>query len=113
MIAGKHIEVLIPPDGGNRKTTARLDRRPLRLDRRVFPTDAGRELYRSASRRSSPCSLTPSTTGASERFPDEGLGGARRMAILMATHNLVKLHRHPIGSRSRLRGRTWRCQERR
>ena len=65
-------QVLIPPDAGKRDTPRRgWNGGRYAFMRTVLAADAGGQLYRSARRWSSRCSLKPSTTGGSTSSSDE------------------------------------------
>ena len=83
VVANKHIPVLIPPDKGSRGTPRR-GWTGGRYDwmRRVLATEHGRAAaIENASRPSSRCSATPSTTAASPIPPTRQDQGPHRVAI--------------------------------
>jgi len=72
VVANKHIPVLVAPDKGTRATPKRwLTSGRASWMRIVLGSEHGHQRYRNANRRSSRCSVTPSTTAASTGLTDE------------------------------------------
>jgi transposase len=98
VVAGKHIQVLIPPDAGNR-TTPRRGWSGGRYDwmRRVLKTDFGHTLYRQRKRTIEPVFGHTKHNRGIRGFHRRGRSAVRtEWRLLMATHNLCKLHSHRI-----------------
>jgi hypothetical protein len=100
VIAGKHVQVLIPPDAGNRQkprpgwTGGRYD-----WMRRVLKTDLGHTLYRQRKRTIEPVFGHTKHNRGVRAFHRRGRSAVRtEWRLLMATHNLVKLHSHRIAA---------------
>lgn len=98
--ANKHIPVLIPPDKGSRGTP-----RPgwtggrYTWMRQVLATDAGSEIYRKRKQTVEPLFGDTKHNGGVTRFHRRGRTAVRtEWRLLMATHNLTKLHRHKLAA---------------
>lgn len=94
VVAEQHVQVLIPPDAGNRK-----DPRPgwsgglFDWMRTVLATDHGREIYRQRKKSIEPIFGHTKHNRGVRRFHRRGRSAVRtEWRLLMATHNLVKLH---------------------
>ena len=101
VIANKHIQVLIPPDSGGRKDAPPgLDRRALRM--RCEPLELsrhGKELYRKRIQMIEPVFAHTKHNRRITRFHRRGRTAVRtEWRLLMATHNLTKLHRHHLAA---------------
>ncbi len=100
VIANKHMQVLIPPEGP-RPQTARPGgaAAATRGCAPCSPANTATSFTSSENRWSSRCSVTPVTTGVSPGSCDRGRSAVRtEWRLLMATHNLTKLHRHQIAT---------------
>jgi transposase len=97
VIANKHIEVLIPPDSGGR-----TEPRPGWIGGRYSWMRAvlaahGKELYRKRMQMIEPVFGHTKHNRAITRFHRRGRTAVRtEWRLLMATHNLTKLHRHQL-----------------
>jgi transposase len=98
VIANKHIEVLIPPDRGGRSeprpgwTGGRYS-----LMRSVLDSAHGKELYRRRIQMIEPVFAHTKHNRLITRFHRRGRIAVRtEWRLLMATHNLTKLHRHHL-----------------
>jgi transposase len=94
VVADQHVQVLIPPDAGNRKTP-RPGWSGGRFDwmRTVLATDHGRELYRQRKKTIEPIFGHTKHNRGIRRFHRRGRSAVRtEWRLLMATHNLTKLH---------------------
>jgi transposase len=99
VVTTKHIQVLIPPDAGNR-TTPRPGWSGGRYDwmRRVLRTDFGHTLYRQRKRTIEPVFGHTKHNRGIRAFHRRGRSAVRtEWRLLMATHNLAKLHSHQLG----------------
>ena len=91
--------MLIPPDKGSRGTP-----RPgwtggrYEWMRRVLSTEHGQRLYRKRAQTVEPLFGNTKHNAASTAFTGEAGSGPHRVAILMMTHNLGKLHRHQLAA---------------
>jgi transposase len=99
VVAHKHIRVLIPPDAGNRETP-----RPgwsggrYAWMRAVLSSERGKEIYRKRKRTIEPVFGHTKHNRGIRAFHRRGRSAVRtEWRLLMATHNLVKLHRHRLG----------------
>ena len=94
------IQVLIPPDAGNRKgTRPGWDGGAYRHMRRVLQTDLGRALYRKRQALIEPVFGQTKFNRRIDRFQRRGRAAARsEWRLVAATHNLLKLHRHQIAA---------------
>jgi hypothetical protein len=100
VIANKHIQVLIPPDSGARKTP-----RPgwtggrYAAMRNALSSPVGRELYRKRKQMIEPVFAHTKHNRTITRFHRRGRIAVRaEWRLLMATHNLTKLHRHHLAA---------------
>jgi transposase len=100
VIANKHIEVLIPPDSGTRETP-----RPgwtggrYSWMRYVLASELGGRLYRKRKQMIEPVFGHTKHNRGVTRFHRRGRTAVRtEWRLLMATHNLTKLHRHQIAT---------------
>jgi transposase len=101
VIANKHIQVLIPPDSGTRDTP-----RPgwtggrYTWMRYVLASELGERLYRKRKHMIEPVFGHTKHNRSVTRFHRRGRTAVRtEWRLLMATHNLTKLHRHQIATR--------------
>jgi transposase len=99
-IINRGIQVLVPPDAGNRKGT-----RPgwnggaYEHMRRVLQTDVGRALYRKRQAMIEPVFGQTKFNRRIDRFQRRGRSAARsEWRLITATHNLLKLHSHQIAA---------------
>jgi len=93
-------QVLIPPDGDQRKGS-----RPGSSDgyyafmRRVLATDAGHDLYRKRKTMIEPVFGQTKFNRRIDRFQRRGRSAVRsEWRLITATHNLLKLHKHQIAA---------------
>jgi hypothetical protein len=100
VIANKHVQVLIPPDGG-----ASGKQRPgwtggrYTWMRYVLASDLGEQLYRKRKHMIEPVFGHTKHNRGVTRFHRRGRTAVRtEWRLLMATHNLTKLHRHQIAT---------------
>jgi transposase len=100
VIAKRHIGVLIPPDAGNRKTP-----RPgwnggrQEWMRTVLKGERGKEIYRKRKRTIEPVFGHTKHNRGIRAFHRRGRSAVRtEWRLLMATHNLLKLHSHQLAS---------------
>jgi transposase len=100
VIANKHIQVLIPPDRGGRSeprpgwTGGRYS-----WMRAVLGAEHGRELYRKRMQMIEPVFAHTKHNRLITRFHRRGRIAVRtEWRLLMATHNLTKLHRHQLAT---------------
>jgi len=100
VIANKHVQVLIPPDGG-----ASGKQRPgwtggrYTWMRYVLASQLGEELYRKRKQMIEPVFGHTKHNRGVTRFHRRGRTAVRtEWRLLMATHNLTKLHRHQIAT---------------
>ena len=96
VIANKHIQVLIPPDRGGRSeprpgwTGGRYS-----WMRAVLASEHGKQLYRRRIQMIEPVFAHTKHNRLISRFHRRGRIAVRtEWRLLMATHNLTKLHRH-------------------
>jgi hypothetical protein len=101
VIAKKHVQVLIPPDSGTRDTP-----RPgwtggrYTWMRYVLGSELGERLYRKRKQMIEPVFGHTKHNRSVTRFHRRGRAAVRtEWRLLMATHNLSKLHRHQIATR--------------
>jgi transposase len=101
VIANKHVQVLIPPDSGTRDTP-----RPgwtggrYTWMRYVLASELGEWLYRKRKQMIEPVFGHTKHNRSVTRFHRRGRAAVRtEWRLLMATHNLSKLHRHQIATR--------------
>jgi hypothetical protein len=100
VIANKHIEVLIPPDRGGR-TEPRPGWTGGRYSwmRTVLGTAHGKELYRRRIQMIEPVFAHTKHNRSITGFQRRGRTAVRtEWRLLMATHNLTKLHRHQLAT---------------
>jgi transposase len=100
VVADKHIPVLIPPDAGNRTgprpgwTGGRYT-----FMRYLLASEAGRDIYRKRKQMIEPVFGHTKHNRGARRFHRRGRTAVRtEWRLLMATHNLSKLHRHEIAT---------------
>jgi hypothetical protein len=100
VVANKHIPVLIPPDAGNRTgprpgwTGGRYT-----FMRYVLASEPGHEIYRRRKQMIEPVFGHTKHNRGVRRFHRRGRTAVRtEWRLLMATHNLSKLHRHHIAT---------------
>jgi transposase len=100
VIANKHVQVLIPPESNSRKAP-----RPgwsggrYAWMRTVLATDHGHELYKQRKQMVEPVFGHTRHNRGVTRFLRRGRSAVRtEWRLLMATHNLTKLHRHQIAT---------------
>ena len=100
VIANKHIQVLIPPDSGARKTP-----RPgwtgerYTAMRNVLASPLSKELYRRRKQMIEPVFAHTKHNRHVTRFLRRGPTAVRaEWRLLMTTHNLTKLHRHQLAA---------------
>jgi transposase len=100
VIANKHVQVLIPPDSGTREkprpgwTGGRYS-----WMRYVLASELGDELYRKRKQMIEPVFGHTKHNRGVTRFHRRGRTAVRtEWRLLMATHNLTKLHRHQIAT---------------
>ncbi len=100
VIAEQHIQVLIPPDSGARKTP-----RPgwtggrYTAMRNVLASPAGKAIYRRRKQMIEPVFAHTKHNRQVTRFLRRGRTAVRtEWRLLMATHNLGKLHRHHLAA---------------
>src|SRR3954471_19713657 len=96
-IINRGIEVIIPPDTSRRRTTRRnWDGGRYQQMRDVLATDRGSELYRKRQPMIEPVFAQMKFNRGLDRFRRRGRGAVRtEWRLITATHNLLKLHRHP------------------
>ena len=96
VIANKHVQVLIPPDGKTGKQQG-LDRRPLHLDAIRTPRAAGGGSVSKTKHMIEPVFGHTRLNRGVTRFLRRGRTAVRtEWRLLMMTHSLTKLHRHQI-----------------
>jgi len=100
VIANKHVQVLIPPDSGTREkprpgwTGGRYT-----WMRYVLASELGERLYRKRKHMIEPVFGHTKHNRGVTRFHRRGRTAVRtEWRLLMATHNLTKLHRHQIAT---------------
>jgi hypothetical protein len=100
VIANKHIQVLIPPDRGGRS-----EPRPgwtggrYAFMRAVLASEHGKQLYRKRIQMIEPVFAHTKHNRLINRFHRRGRIAVRtEWRLLMATHNLTKLHRHQLAA---------------
>ena len=100
VIANKHIQVLVPPDRGGRSeprpgwTGGRYS-----WMRTVLDSPNGKELYRKRIQMIEPVFAHTKHNRLITRFQRKGRVKVRtEWRLLMATHNLTKLHRHQLAT---------------
>lgn len=97
-VVDRGIQVLVPPDVGNRKSPRPgWDGGLYAFMRRVLETDAGGELYRKRKAMIEPVFADTKFNRRIDRFLRRGRSAVRsEWRLITATHNLMKLHRHSI-----------------
>jgi Transposase DDE domain len=100
VIANKHVQVLIPPDSGTRETPRRgWTGGRYTWMRYVLACDLGERLYRKRKQMIEPVFGHTKHNRGVTRFHRRGRTAVRtEWRLLMATHNLNKLHRHQIAT---------------
>jgi Transposase DDE domain len=98
VIANKHVQVLIPPDGsGSGKQRAGWTGGRYTWMRYVLASELGQQLYRKRKQMIEPVFGHTKHNRTVTRFHRRGRTAVRtEWRLLMATHNLTKLHRHQI-----------------
>jgi len=100
VVADQHVQVLIPPDSGTRETP-RPGWTGGRYDwmRTVLGSEPGRELYRKRQSTIEPVFGNTKHNRMITSFLRRGRRSVRtEWRLLMATHNLTKLHRHHLAT---------------
>jgi hypothetical protein len=94
-VAGRGIQVLIPPDAGKRKgTRPGWDGGRYAFMRRVLETDLGKQLYGKRQVTIEPVFANTKFNRRIDRFLRRGRSACRsEWRLITATHNLLKLHR--------------------
>jgi transposase len=100
VIANKHIQVLIPPDGsGSGKQRAGWTGGRYTWMRYVLASELGGQLYRKRKQMIEPVFGHTRHNRGVTRFHRRGRTAVRtEWRLLMMTHNLTKLHRHQIAT---------------
>jgi transposase len=100
VIANKHVQVLIPPDGsGSGKQRAGWTGGRYTWMRYVLASELGDRLYRKRKQMIEPVFGHTRHNRGVTRFHRRGRTAVRtEWRLLMATHNLTKLHRHQIAT---------------
>jgi transposase len=99
VVANKHIQVLIPPDSGSRKSHRPGRSARYTWMRYVLASSPGRQLYRRRKHMIEPVFGHTKHNRQVTRFLRRGRTAVRtEWRLLMATHNLTKLHRHEIAT---------------
>ena len=100
VIASKHIQVLIPPDGsGSGKQRAGWQGGRYTWMRYVLASEPGDKLYRKRKKMIEPTFGHTKHNRQVTRFLRRGRTAVRtEWRLLMMTHNLTKLHRHQIAT---------------
>jgi transposase len=100
VIANRHIEVLIPPDGsGSGKQRAGWTGGRYTWMRYVLASELGQQLYRKRKQMIEPVFGHTRHNRGVTRFLRRGRAAVRtEWRLLMATHNLTKLHSHQIAT---------------
>jgi transposase len=100
VIANKHIQVLIPPDGSaSGKQRAGWQGGRYTWMRTVLATEHGGDLYRKRKQMIEPVFGHTRHNRGVTQFLRRGRSAVRtEWRLLMATHNLTKLHRHQIAT---------------
>jgi transposase len=100
VVSNKHIQVLIPPDAGNRAGPRQgwTRGRPAWM-RHVLSSASGQGLYRKRKQMIEPVFAHTKHNRGIKQFHRRGLKAVRtEWRLLMATHNLAKLHGHQIAT---------------
>ena len=100
VIANKHVQVLIPPDSGTReKPRPGWSGGRYTWMRHVLASEPGEQLYRKRKQMIEPVFGHTKHNRGVTRFHRRGRAAVRtEWRLLMATHNLTKLHRHTIAT---------------
>jgi hypothetical protein len=100
VIANKHIQVLIPPDGsGSGKQRAGWTGGRYTMMRYALASTLGQQLYRKRMQTIEPVFGHTRHNRAVTRFLRRGRTAVRtEWRLLMMTHNLTKLHSHQIAT---------------
>jgi Transposase DDE domain len=100
VVANKHVRVLIPPDGGaNGKQRKGWTGGRYTWMRYVLASELGEQLYRKRKQMIEPVFGHTRHNRQVTRFHRRGRTAVRtEWRLLMATHNLTKLHRHQIAT---------------
>jgi hypothetical protein len=98
VMANKHIQVLIPPDSGARKTPRPgWTGGPYAAMRNVPASPVGKEIYRKRKQMIEPVFAHTKHNRHITRFLRRGRAAVgAEWRLLMTTHNLTKLHRHQL-----------------
>ena len=99
-IINRGVQVLIPPDAGNRKgTRPGWDGGAYAHMRRVLSTELGHALYRKRQAMIEPVFGHTKFNRRIDRFQRRGRAAARsEWRLITATHNLLKLHSHQMAA---------------
>jgi hypothetical protein len=97
-VVDRGMPVLIPPDGGKRKSARPgWDKGLYAFMRRVLQTERGGELYRKRKAIVEPMFANTKYNRRLDRFRRRGRAAARsEWRLITATHNLLKLHQHQM-----------------
>ncbi|MGI8712832.1 MAG: transposase, partial [Solirubrobacteraceae bacterium] len=100
VIADRHMQVLIPPDSGKRHgPRPGWDGGLYTWMRHALDSDTGRDFYRRRRETIEPLFGHTKHNRKFTRFPRRGRLSVRTdWRLLMATHNLTKLHRHQLAT---------------
>ncbi len=100
IVANKHIQVLIPPDSGLRKSARPGWNKGVYAHmRRVLETELGQKLYRRRMATVEPVFGQNKFNRGFRRFQRRGRAAARsELRFQAATHNLLKLYSHQIAA---------------
>ena len=99
-VVDRGMPVLIPPDGGKRKSARPgWDKGLYAFMRRVLKTEHGGELYRKRKTLVEPMFANTKYNRRLDRFRRRGRAAAHsEWRLITATHNLLKLHQHQIAA---------------
>jgi hypothetical protein len=99
-VASRGVPVLIPPDGGKRKSPRPgWDKGLYAFMRRVLQSEHGGELYRKRKSLVEPMFANTKYNRRLDRFLRRGRAAARsEWRLITVTHNLLKLHQHQIAA---------------
>jgi hypothetical protein len=99
-IVARGITVLIPPDASKRKgARPGWDGGLYAFMRRVLASERGGELYRQRQPMIEPVFGQTKHNRRIDRFHRRGRAAVRtEWRLITATHNLLKLHRHAVGT---------------
>src|SRR3954468_12525823 len=99
-LVDRGVQVLIPPDAKSRKgTRPGWNGGPYAFLRRVLGSDRGGELYGQRQAIIEPVFANTKFNRGIDRFRHRGRGAVRtEWRLTMATHNLLKLHRHALAA---------------